>query len=306
MSQGSKTPVLVVGSMAFDSIQTPTESVEMALGGSATFGAIAASYFAAPRVVGIVGDDFTDEHLAVFTNRGIDTAGIDRVSGKTFHWKGSYHKNMQDRDTLDTQLNVFETFDPELPESYRDSKFVFLGNIAPQIQMKVLDQVEAPTFVGLDTMNFWISSTLGDLKAVLRRIDLLFINDEEAFELSNERQVIVAGERILKMGPKYVVIKRGEFGSLLFGKDICFFVPAVLLPRVVDPTGAGDAFAGGFVGSVARAGKVSRSVLAEGMLYGTVLASFAVEQFSVAGVLELERATIDLRREFIESMTDYS
>jgi len=306
MSQETKNNVLVVGSMAFDSIKTPTQSVEMALGGSATFGAIAASYFSSPRVVGIVGEDFTDEHLAAFSQRGIDTAGIDRVPGKTFHWKGSYHANMQDRDTLDTQLNVFETFDPELPESYRDTKFVFLGNIAPQIQMKVLDQVKDPSFVALDTMNFWISSALEDLKAVLHRIDMLFINDEEAFLLSNEQQVLVAGEKILEMGPKYVVIKRGEFGSLLFGKDICLFVPAVLLPHVVDPTGAGDAFAGGFVGSVARAGKVSRSVLAEGMLYGTVMASFAVEEFSVGGVSDLERATIDLRREFIESMTDYS
>jgi fructose-1-phosphate kinase PfkB-like protein len=240
-----------------------------------------------------------------FNERGIDTEGVERVDGLTFHWKGRYHDNMQDRDTLETQLNVFEKFDPNLPERYRNSSFVFLGNIAPQIQLKVLDQVGDSVLTGMDTMNFWIESALDDLKAVLRRVDILFINDEEAFQLSGRDQVLTAAEAILGLGPKYVVIKRGEFGSLLFGHEMCLFVPAGLLPKVVDPTGAGDAFAGGFFGSIARSGEVTRSTLAQGMLYGTVMASYVVENFSVDGLLSHTDETINLRREFLESMTDY-
>jgi len=292
--------------MSHRRVETPFGSVEKALGGSATFGALSASHFSSPQVVAVVGEDFTDDHFAVLRKRDIDTGGIERVAGKTFHWKGRYHQNMQDRDTLATDLNVFEHFDPKVPGAFRSAPCVFLGNIDPTIQLKVLDQMEKPRFVGMDTMNFWIESALEDLKMVLKRVDVVFINDEEATQLSGERQVLNAAEKILELGPKYVVVKRGEFGSLLFGHDVCLFVPAVLLSKVVDPTGAGDSFAGGFLGAVAHAGQIDRATLAQGMVYGTVMASFAVEKFSVDGLLGHDRATIDLRREFLQSMTTYS
>jgi len=301
-----KTKILTVGSVAFDSVETPTGSVERALGGSATYASLAASYFAQPQVVGVVGDDFGDEYMAKFEQRGIDTRGLEKVAGATFHWRGRYHANMQDRDTLETQLNVFESFNPAVPEAYRESPYVFLGNIAPKIQMKVLDQVGNAKFVAMDTMNFWIEGALDDLKAVLKRVDMLFINDDEAVQLSGERQMLNAADCILGMGPKYVVIKRGEFGSLLFGRDICIFVPAVLLPKVIDPTGAGDSFAGGFLGALAQADEIRRATLAQGMILGTVMASFAVEGFSVDGLLDHTPHTINLRREFLESMTSYT
>lgn len=300
-----ETKLLTVGSVAFDSVETPTGSIDRALGGSATYASLAASYFAKPQVVAVVGDDFGEEHFGVFTDCGVDTRGIERVPGSTFHWKGRYHDNMQDRDTLETHLNVFEGFNPVVPDEYKDSPYVFLGNIEPKIQLKVLDQVADARFVAMDTMNFWISGALDDLKSVLGRVDLLFINDDEAVQLSGERQMLNAAQKILELGPDYIVIKRGEFGSLLFGRDACVFVPAVLLPKVVDPTGAGDSFAGGFLGAVARAGETTRRTLAKGMIYGTVMASFAVEGFSVDGLLNHSEATINLRREFLESMTCY-
>jgi sugar/nucleoside kinase (ribokinase family) len=305
-ASSQKPTLLTVGSVAFDSVETPLGAVEKALGGSASYASLAASYFATPQVVAVVGKDFGDEHVEKFRRRGVDTAGLERATGETFHWRGRYHANLQDRDTLETRLNVFETFDAKVPPKFRRSAFVFLGNIAPGIQAKVLDQVQGSPFVGMDTMNFWISSALDSLKSVLRRVDMLFINDVEATQLTGERQVLNAAQRMLELGPKYVVIKRGEFGSLLFGQDICLFVPAVLLTKVVDPTGAGDAFAGGFLGALARAGRITRATLAEGMLYGTVMASFVVEAFSVDGLLDHTLEVINLRREFLESMTTYS
>ena len=301
-----KPRILTVGSVAFDSVETPDGSVDKALGGSASYASLAASYFATPQIVAVVGTDFGDEHVAMLEDRGVDVTGLERAEGETFHWKGRYHDNMQDRDTLETHLNVFDGFDPKVPDSMRDSAFVFLGNIHPQIQSKVLDQVKNARFVGMDTMNFWITSAVDDLKKVLKRVDMLFINDDEAVQLSGERQVLNAAEHILALGPEYVVIKRGEFGSLLFGDDFCLFVPAVLLSKVVDPTGAGDSFAGGFLGAVAQSGKIERATLARGMIYGTVMASFAVEKFSVDGLLDHSRETIDLRREFLDSMTTYT
>ena len=305
MPDNEKATLLTVGSVAFDSVETPVGSVAKALGGSATFAALAASYFAEPQIVAVVGDDFEERHFERFHERGIDTSGIEKVPGKTFHWKGRYHDNMQDRDTLETHLNVFESFDPVVPESFRSSEYVFLGNIDPKIQLKVLQQVKDKKLVGMDTMNFWIENSLDELKEVFKWIDIQFINDEEACQLAEEKQVLVAAEKILALGPRFVVIKRGEFGSLLFGHEVCLFVPAVLLPKVVDPTGAGDAFAGGFLGWMAKSGSVNRQNLALGMIYGTVMASFAVENFSVDGLLQHDEATINLRREFLESMTEY-
>ncbi|UCH83354.1 MAG: sugar kinase [Candidatus Latescibacterota bacterium] len=299
--------VLIVGSVAFDTIETPFASVEKALGGSAVFASMAASYFASPRVVGIVGEDFGSEHFNRLQSRGIDTTGIKTVrGGETFHWAGRYHNNMQDRDTLDTQLNVFEGFDPVLPGDYRGSSHVFLGNIGPDLQAKVLDQTSDARFVGMDTMNLWIAETAGKLKNVLRRVDLLFINDEEASQLSGEHQMLNAAERILELGPRFVVIKRGEHGALLIGESVKpLFVPAVLLRNVVDPTGAGDAFAGGFMGFVAGADAIDRGTLAQAMVTGTVMASFAVQEFSVDGLLQLETAQIESRRKALASMIDF-
>ena len=302
--QRENTDILIVGSVAFDSVETQAGSVDKALGGSATYASIAASYFSSPRVVGVVGEDFGEEQFAPFRSRGIDTRGIKTVEGgKTFLWKGRYHEDMQGRDTLETCLNVFEDFDPALSEDFKKSSHLFLGNIDPKLQMKVLDQIESARFVGMDTMNFWITEALDDLKAVLKRVDMLFINDEESHQLTGERQVLTAAQRILQLGPKYVIIKRGEYGALLFGPELCLFTPAMLLPRVVDPTGAGDAFAGGFMGFVAGGGEVTRSTLAQAMVSGTVMASFTVEGFSVNGLLGLSSSAIRSRREFLESMT---
>ncbi len=295
--------ILIVGSIAFDSIETPSGSVERAFGGSATFASVAASYFASPRIVAVVGEDFGDEHFAVLHRRGIDTGGIERISGgKTFHWKGKYHDNMQDRDTLETCLNVFEGFDPVLSEMYGRSSHVFLGNIHPALQAKILDEVEAPRFVGMDTMNLWIAEALEGLTAVLRRVDVLFINEEESRQLTGERQIANAARAIMTLGPKYVVIKRGEYGALLFGHEFCRFAPAVMLPRVVDPTGAGDAFAGGFMGFVAGAGEISPASLARAMRAGSVMASFAVERFSIDGLVDLDSSTINSRLADLDSM----
>jgi len=300
---GHGSDLLIVGSVALDSIETPSGSVERALGGSATFASVAASYFASPRVVAVVGEDFGDEHFARLESRGIDTSGIKRVpGGKTFHWKGRYHDNMQDRDTLETCLNVFEGFDPGLSERFRRSSHVFLGNIDPTLQAKVLDEVEDPRFVGVDTMNLWIAEALAGLKEVLRRVDVLFINDEESRQLTGERQILNAARAIMALGPKYVVIKRGEYGAVLFGAELSQFAPAVLLPRVVDPTGAGDAFAGGFMGFVAGAEEITRSTLARAMRAGSAMASFAVERFSIDGLLELDSSRINARLDDLESM----
>ncbi len=298
--------ILIVGSVAFDSIETPTASVERALGGSATFASMAASYFASPRVVAVVGEDFGVEHFERLENRGINTSGIERVKGgETFHWIGRYHENMKDRDTIDTRLNVFEGFNPILPSDFRRSSHVFLGNIDPGLQAKVLDQTTGARFVGMDTMNLWIAETPVELRKVLKRVDLLFINDDESFQLSGEPQLLNAAEKILELGPKYVVIKRGEYGAVLFGGTIDpVFVPAVLLRAVVDPTGAGDAFAGGFMGYVAGASEINRSTLSRAMIMGAVMASFAVQAFSVDGLLQLETAKIEARRDSLLSMID--
>ncbi len=299
--------ILIVGSVAFDSIETPSGSVDEALGGSAVFASIAASYFTAPRVVAVVGEDFGAEQFALLEGRGIDTGGIKRVEGgKTFHWKGRYHANMQDRDTLDTCLNVFEGFDPEIPEPFKRSSHVFLGNIDPKLQSRVLDQVEGPRFVGVDTMNFWITDAPAELEKVLRRADLLFVNDEESRQLTGERQVTKAARAIMTLGPRYVVIKRGEHGAWLFSRDFCLFTPAVPLERVVDPTGAGDAFAGAFMGFVAGAREINRAALARALRAGSALASFAVEEFSVDGLARLDFSKIGTRVDLLGSMCSAS
>ncbi len=298
-------PILIVGSVAFDSVETPHGRADMALGGSASYAGIAASYFAQPRVVGIVGEDFEDHHLRKLSDHGVDVRGIERAQGKTFHWKGRYHENMKDRDTLETALNVFQHFDPAIPAVYRNTPFVLLGNIDPKLQLSVLDQADGARFVAMDTMNFWINTARDALVEVLKRIDLLFINDEEAMQLADEWSVIGAAEKLLRMGPKFVVIKRGEHGAILFGPKLTLFVPAVLLSNVVDPTGAGDTFAGGFMGQLSRTGALDRSGLASALTWGTVMASFTVEAFSVEGICGLSSDAIADRRKTLVEMVRY-
>lgn len=302
MTDSNKQSLLIVGSLAFDSVETPHGSVEMALGGSASYASIAASYHARPQVVGIVGEDFGENHFEKFARHDVDVAGVDRVPGKTFHWKGRYHDNFKDRDTLETALNVFETFDPKLPEDYRAARYVFLANIAPELQLKVLDQTTSAEIVAMDTMNFWIETAADSLREVLKRVDILLINDEEALMFSGRSSVLDAARTIMEWGPKYLVVKRGEFGAVLFGPDICLFVPALLLSTVVDPTGAGDAFAGGFLGYLASAGNIDRSAFAGALHSGTVLASFAVEAFSVDGICGLSAASLEQRLRTLRDM----
>ena len=298
-------PLLIVGSVAFDSVETPQGRADMALGGSASYASIAASYFARPQVVGVVGEDFQQHHMARLLDHGVDVRGIESMPGKTFHWRGRYHEDLNNRDTLETALNVFQHFKPAIPDAYRDTRYVMLGNIDPVLQLSVLDQTTGATLVGMDTMNFWIDTARDPLHEVLKRVDLLFINDEEAMQLADEWTVLGAAEAIHRMGPKLVVIKRGEYGSVLFGPGIRLFVPAVLLSNVVDPTGAGDTFAGGFMGHLSGGGELTRENLAQALAWGTVMASFTVEAFSVDGICNLSRAAIEGRRRLLLDMVRY-
>jgi sugar/nucleoside kinase (ribokinase family) len=303
MNAGEKREkLLIVGSVAFDSVETPAGKVDMALGGSASYASIAASYWCRPLAVGVVGEDFGQQHFKPLADHGVDTIGVEKVQGKTFHWRGRYHDDFKGRDTLETALNVFESFDPDIPEEYRQAKYVFLGNIDPGLQMKVLDQTAGADLVAMDTMNLWIDSAKDGLTDVLKRVDLLFINDEEVVQLTGRSSIAGAAEAALQMGPKFLVIKRGEYGALLFGPDTCLFVPAVLLDRVVDPTGAGDSFAGGFMGRVAGAGNLDRDTLASALIDGAVIASFCVEAFSVDGICNLAEPRFAERRNQLEKM----
>lgn len=304
-SQEKAQPLLIVGSVAFDSVETPDGRADMALGGSASYVSIAASYFTKPQVVGVVGDDFAAHHMARMSDHGVDVRGIEKTPGKTFHWRGRYHENLKNRDTLETALNVFQHFNPSIPDAYRGTQYVMLGNIDPSLQLSVLEQTRGAKLVGMDTMNFWIDTAREPLYNVLKRVDVLFINDEEAMQLADQWTVLGAAEAIRAMGPKYVVVKRGEYGSVLFGPDLTLFVPAVLLTHVVDPTGAGDTFAGGFMGHLSQGGGLSRENLAQALAWGTVMASFTVEAFSVDGICNLSRDKIDNRRRQLLDMVRY-
>jgi sugar/nucleoside kinase (ribokinase family) len=288
--------IVVVGSVAFDTIDTPAGKVERAIGGSATYFSIAASYFAPVRLVAVTGEDFTGEHRSVLEKRGVDLEGLSVVEGgKTFFWEGRYGKDPNERDTITTELNVFDGFDPQMPESYRDSEWLFLGNIDPDIQLKVLEQMEGDPYVGCDTMNFWIEGKPDSLRELLKRINILFINDSEARMLSGEINIVTAARAILEMGPEALVIKKGEHGAFLFTGDFRFFAPAYPLAEVVDPTGAGDSFAGGFMGYLAGSGSRQGRHLRRAMLYGTAAASFTCERFSIERLAALSQDDLDGR-----------
>lgn len=290
--------LLAVGTVAFDDIETPFGRAEKVVGGACTYIALAASYFTSPvQVVSVVGDDFPTETLDYLKARGADLEGLQiRQGEKSFFWAGRYHSNMNGRDTLDTQLNVLATFDPVLPASYRNTQFLMLGNLTPQVQMRVIEQMEMPPrMIALDTMNFWMDIALDDLLRVIRKIDVLIINDEEARQLSGEHSLLKAAKVIHDMGPKNLVIKKGEHGALLFHAGQMFYAPALPLAEVVDPTGAGDTFAGGFMGWIAKTGDTSFDNMKRAVIYGSAMASFCVEKFSVERLQELTPEMIEDR-----------
>jgi sugar/nucleoside kinase (ribokinase family) len=295
--------LLVVGSLAFDTIETPFGVAKDALGGSATFISVAASYFTAPvKLVGVVGGDFPKEAIEFLESRMVDLEGLQIVkSGKTFRWSGKYHYDLNNRDTIYTHLNVFEHFDPIIPESYRKAQIVCLGNIDPVLQRKVLTQMQKPKLVVGDTMNFWIQGKKKELIETLKLIDVLIINDSEARELAEQPNLIRASKTIMKMGPKTIIIKKGEHGALLVTKDTYFSAPAYPLENINDPTGAGDTFAGGFVGWIARTGDISEENFKRAVVYGSTMDSFCVEKFGLERLKDLSYLEIQDRfREFKE------
>lgn len=296
--------ILVVGSLAYDSISTPAGKTDRTLGGSANYFSLAASLFAKVKIVGVVGDDYAPNDLSLLTSRGVDVAGLQKKAGKTFHWAGQYDGNMNEAHTLATDLNVFGDFNPELPESYKDSSYVFLANIDPVLQLRVLEQVKKPKFVGADTMNFWISSKKDTLLQVLKKIDALLINEGEAEMLTGKTNAIAASDDLLQMGPKAVVVKRGEYGFVLRTKEGHFILPAFPIANVVDPTGAGDTFAGAFFGTLAKSNKgLDLASLKEACVNGCLLASFTVEAFGVAKLKDLTMEKVNSRGESYNRVT---
>lgn len=293
--------IIVVGTIGYDSVETQFGSVSDVLGGSAAYFALAACFFAPVSLVAAVGSDFAPEDRRLFDERNIDSRALKTSEGRTFRWRGRYHEDMNKRDTLELSLNVFADFVPELLPDQRRSDYLFLANIAPQLQERVLAQISSPKVVAADTMNHWIETEREALLRLLKRIDILTLNDEEVRMLSGEHNLVKAGRAVLKMGPKIVLIKRGEYGVLQFSPDTMFAVPAYPLEEVIDPTGAGDTFAGAFMGYVARSGRVNESVCRTAVVYGSVLASFVVERFSVERIASLGWEEVDARyRAFIE------
>ena len=295
--------LLVVGSVAFDSLKTPHGEAAEILGGSATYFAVTASYFARVGVVAVVGEDFGTDELSVFTSRSIDVQGLERAKGKTFRWRGEYDGDMSEARTLDTQLNVFEHFTPKIPPAYLTSEFLFLGNIDPPLQLHVRQQLPRARLVACDTMNYWIKGKPEELKKTLAVVDVLVINEVEARMLSGSDNLKRAAAEIRVLGPRAVVIKRGEYGACLFKDSTIFFVPGYPLEQVHDPTGAGDTFAGGFMGCLARSGDLTDAGMRRALVYGSVMASFAVEEFGVSRLLGLQTQEIEGRFQEFKSMT---
>lgn len=298
--------ILVVGSVGYDSITTPAGHAENILGGSANYFSLVSSLFAKVNVVGVVGDDYKDTDRDLLTSRGVNLEGLQTLEGKTFHWEGRYEGDMNEAITLDTQLNVFQHFNPTLPETYKNSEFVFLANIDPVLQMQVLDQVNSPKLVGVDTMNFWIDSKLEDLKQVLKRVDVLLINEGEARALTGIWNGVAAAQKLADMGPKAVVIKRGEYGFVLYTQGQYFILPAYPVVEVVDPTGAGDTFAGGFFGYLARKDNgLTLEDLKHACVHGCITASFTVQGFGVDALRTLTEKDVEDRLEHYTEVVSY-
>ncbi|HEX9152305.1 MAG TPA: PfkB family carbohydrate kinase [Flavobacterium sp.] len=300
--------LLIVGTVAFDAIETPFAKTDKILGGAATYIGLSASYFnLQSAIVSVVGDDFPQEYLDLLTARNIDISGIEVVKGgKTFFWSGRYHNDLNSRDTLDTQLNVLADFQPKVPENFKNSDVVMLGNLHPLVQSSVLDQMDTqPKLVVLDTMNFWMDCALPELLDVIKRIDVITINDEEARQLSGEYSLVKAAAKIHTMGPKYVVIKKGEHGALLFHNKEVFFAPALPLEEVFDPTGAGDTFAGGFAGFITQSENVSFENMKNAIIHGSNLASFCVEKFGTERMIDLNKEEVLSRLKQFKSLTQF-
>ncbi len=297
--------ILVVGSVAFDSVKTPFGEADEVLGGSGTYFSTSASYFTGVKLVAVVGTDFPDEHIEKLESHDIDLEGLTKVEGKTFRWKGRYDFDLNQAHTLDTQLNVFSDFDPVLPDSYKKSPFVFLANIDPELQHKVLDQVEKPTLVACDTMNFWIEGKPDALRALLKRVDICVINEGEAREFAGEASLVKAANKILAEGPRCLIVKRGEYGALMFNGDSVFSAPAFPLEDIFDPTGAGDSFAGGLMGYLANTGDVSDANIRKAIIFGTVMASFNVEAFSLDRLGDLTLEVIRDRYAEVKRLTHF-
>jgi sugar/nucleoside kinase (ribokinase family) len=300
--------LLSIGTVAFDNIETPYGKVERVIGGACTYISIAASYFTNDLMISsIVGGDFPKRELKYLEGRGINLEGLEiKKEGKSFFWGGKYHDNMNKRDTIFTELNVLDDFDPVLPESYKKAKYLMLGNLTPDIQMQVINQMKKkPKLITLDTMNFWMDIAMPSLKKVLKKVDVLTINDEEARQLSGEYSLVKAAKKIFKMGPTYLIIKKGEHGAMVFYKDKIFFAPALPLTLVKDPTGAGDTFAGGFMGYLASVDKVNFETIKTATIYGSVMASFCVEDFSIKRLKKITKADIKKRVKEFEKMVKF-
>jgi sugar/nucleoside kinase (ribokinase family) len=295
--------LLVVGSVAFDSVETPFGKADNVLGGSATYFSTAASYFTGVQLVAVVGNDFPDKHIQFLKRRKIDVRGLQRTKGRTFRWKGRYDFDLNQAHTLDTQLNVFASFNPQLPEAYTETEYVFLANIDPELQLEVLRQVKQPKLVACDTMNFWIERKPRELKKTLKHVDILTINEAEARQLAQESNLVRAAKRIMSFGPGIIIVKRGEYGALMFSDSSVFSAPAYPLESVFDPTGAGDSFAGGFMGYLASVDSTDESSIRQAIIVGSVMASFDVEDFSLNRLKKLNTADIEDRYNAFKQLT---
>ena len=297
--------VLVVGSVAFDSVETPLGRVNEVLGGSASYFSLAARFFTLVQMVAVVGEDFPEENLDMFRKFNINIQGLQRVEGKTFRWQGKYGTALNEAKTLNTELNVFENFRPEIPDNYQNTDFVFLGNIDPLLQKQVVAQMKSPKLVICDTMNYWIESRLPELREVLKLVDILIINDGEARMLTDEHNLNVAAKKIIEWGPRVLVVKKGEYGVSMYDSKSIFSAPAYPLCAVLDPTGAGDSFAGGFVGFLAKSGEINNQTLRRSVIYGSVLASFNVEDFSLNRLISLKYSEIQERFLQFKQLTEF-
>ena len=297
--------ILVIGSVAFDSVETPFGRGDDVLGGSATYFSTSASFFTGVQLVAVVGEDFPDEPRQFLSSRGVDLAGLQTCPGRTFRWKGRYGYDLNEAQTLETHLNVFETFHPELPESYRKAQYVFLANIDPELQLEVLQQVERPKLIACDTMNFWIDSKRDALIRTLGHVDILVINEAEVRQLANEANLVKASRAVLAMGPKTLVVKRGEYGVLVFTEHSIFSAPAYPLEEVFDPTGAGDTFAGGFMGYLAATNNLTDETIRKATVFGSVMASFTVEDFSLNRLRKLGWAEVENRFRHFQALTAF-